>query len=120
LQLDLLATQRRRGGQCCDQVETLHKLSDSFNQSGALGAQVVSAPMRGSIYESDNAPWSKTLALRAVRTVIGQELGAHYEVPQDLPYRILTLLKQLSEQEGRDSAGRCDFYAIGHNKLRAR
>ena len=36
LQLDLLATQRRRGGQCCDQVETLRKLSGRFNQSGAL------------------------------------------------------------------------------------
>jgi hypothetical protein len=36
LQLDLLATQRGRGGQCGDQVETLRKLSDRFNQSGAL------------------------------------------------------------------------------------
>src|ERR1700722_17553159 len=36
LQLDLLATQRRRGGQSCDQFETLLKLSGRFNQSGAL------------------------------------------------------------------------------------
>jgi hypothetical protein len=37
-----------------------------------------------SSYESDNVPWSKAVTCRAVRTMIGQELRAWYEVPQDL------------------------------------
>jgi hypothetical protein len=58
--------------------------------------------MRGSIYEPDNMPWSKTVALRAVRTMIGLELRVLHEVRQDLPHRMLTLLKQLSEQEEQE------------------
>jgi hypothetical protein len=58
--------------------------------------------MRRSIYESDNLPWSKTLALRAVRSMIGVELRVRYEVSQDLPHGMLTLLQQLSEQEEQD------------------
>ena len=58
--------------------------------------------MRGSIYEPDNTPWSKTVALRAVRTMIGLELRVLYEVSQDLPHGMLMLLKQLSEQEEQD------------------
>jgi hypothetical protein len=46
-------------------------------------------------YESNNVPWSKALARRAMRTTIGQELKVHYQVPQDLPQEMLTLLKQL-------------------------
>ena len=61
------------------------------------------APMRDyrprSSYESDNVPWSKAVARRAVRTMIGQELRARYEIPQDLPHKMLTLLIQLSERE---------------------
>jgi hypothetical protein len=52
-----------------------------------------------SSYESDNVPWSKAVARRAVRTMIGQELRARYEVPQDLPHDMLTLLMQLNERE---------------------
>jgi hypothetical protein len=51
-----------------------------------------------SSYESDNVPWSKAVARRAVRTMIGQELQARYEV-QDLSPEMLTLLVQLNEQE---------------------
>jgi hypothetical protein len=58
--------------------------------------------MRGSIYQPDNLPWSKTLALRAVRTMIGVELRMRYEVSQDLPHGMLTLLQQLSEQEEQE------------------
>ena len=58
--------------------------------------------MRGSIYEPDNVPRSKTVALRAVRTMIGLEVRALYEVPQDLPHGMLTLLKQLSEQQEQE------------------
>jgi hypothetical protein len=39
-----------------------------------------------SSYESDNVPWSKAVTCRAVRTMIGQELRARYEVQQDLPH----------------------------------
>ena len=52
-----------------------------------------------STYESDNVPWSKAVARRAVRTMIGQELRARYEVPRDLPHEMLTLLMQLNERE---------------------
>ena len=50
-------------------------------------------------YESDNLPWSKAVARRAVRTMIGQKLRARYEVPHGLPHEMLTLLMQLSERE---------------------
>jgi hypothetical protein len=45
-----------------------------------------------SSYESDNVPWSKAVARRAVRAMIGQDLRARYGVPQDLPHEMLTLL----------------------------
>jgi hypothetical protein len=63
----------------------------------------VTAPMRDyrprSSYESDNVPWSKAVARRAARTMIGQELRARYEISQDLPHEMLTLLIQLNERE---------------------
>jgi hypothetical protein len=49
-----------------------------------------------SSYESDNVPWSKAVARRATHTTIGQELKALYQVPQDLPQGMLTLLRQLN------------------------
>jgi hypothetical protein len=52
-----------------------------------------------SSYESDNVPWSKAVARRAVRTMIGQDLRARYEISQDLPHEMLTLLIQLNERE---------------------
>jgi len=52
-----------------------------------------------SSYESDNVPWSKAVARRAVRTMIGQELRARYQIPKDLPHEILTLLIQPNERE---------------------
>jgi hypothetical protein len=52
-----------------------------------------------SSYESDNVPWSKAVARRAVRTMIGQELRARYEVPQGLPHEMLTLLVELNERQ---------------------
>jgi hypothetical protein len=48
-----------------------------------------------SSYESDNVPWSKAVACRAVCAMIGQEMRARYETPQDLPYEMLALLAQL-------------------------
>ena len=56
-----------------------------------------------SSYESDNVPWSKAVARRAVRTMIGQELRARYEISQDLPHEMLTLLIQLNEREQEES-----------------
>src|SRR6516225_8703288 len=51
-----------------------------------MGARVMIAPMTNyrprSCYESDNVPWSKAVACRAVRTMIGQQLRERYEVPQ--------------------------------------
>ena len=57
-----------------------------------------------SSYESDNVPWSKAVTCRAVRTMIGQELRARYEVQQDLPHEMLTLLLQLNEHDNGASA----------------
>jgi hypothetical protein len=55
-----------------------------------------------SSYESDNVPWSKAVARRAVRAMIGQELRVRYEVPQDLSHEMLTLLIQLNEREQKN------------------
>ena len=57
-----------------------------------------------SSYESDNVPWSKAVTCRAVRTMIGQELRARYEVPQDMPHEMLTLLLQLNEHDEEASS----------------
>jgi hypothetical protein len=48
-----------------------------------------------SSYESNNVRYSKAAGCRAVRTTIGQELKARYEVPQALPDEILTLLSKM-------------------------
>jgi hypothetical protein len=50
--------------------------------------------------ESDRLPYTKAAAHRAVRTAIGQELEARYEVPQDLPHEMIALLMHLSRAEG--------------------
>ena len=39
------------------------------------------------------------VARRAVLAMIGQELRARYEVPQDLPHEMLAFLVQLNERE---------------------
>jgi hypothetical protein len=49
--------------------------------------------------ESDDALRSKAVARRAACMMIGQELRARCEAPQDLPHEMLTLLMQLNEQE---------------------
>jgi hypothetical protein len=49
-----------------------------------------------SSYESDNLPWSKRAAHRAVLNLIEQSLVTLYQVPQDLPPEILTFLTQLT------------------------
>src|ERR1700730_9122478 len=41
--------------------------------------------------------WNTNLRLRALQAAIGEELRAQYELPQELPHRILTLLMQLNE-----------------------
>jgi hypothetical protein len=48
-----------------------------------------------SSYETDILPWSKAMA----RTTIWQALRAHYEIPQELPHGMLTLLMQLNGRE---------------------
>jgi hypothetical protein len=57
-----------------------------------------------SCYESDNVPWSKAVARRAVRTMIGQQLRERYEVPQDLPNEMHALLLQLIESRASGGA----------------
>jgi hypothetical protein len=48
---------------------------------------------------SDQLPYSKTAAHRAVRTTIGQELKARYEVRERCRTKCLTLLMQLNRAE---------------------
>jgi hypothetical protein len=45
------------------------------------------------IDERDN--WERVLRLRAIQTEIGQALRAEYDLPREVPHRILALLKQL-------------------------
>jgi hypothetical protein len=51
--------------------------------------------------EWDN--WQKALRLRVIQTKIGQALRAQYELPQELPHGILTLLMQLNAQQDEES-----------------
>ena len=44
-------------------------------------------------------PYTKVAAHRAVRTTIGQELKARYEIPRDLPHEMLALLMHLNRAE---------------------
>jgi hypothetical protein len=66
-----------------------------------------------SSYESDNVSRSKAVACRAVRTMIGQELRARYEVPQGLPHEMLTLLMQLNEREEEGRLSACTSREVG-------
>ena len=43
----------------------------------------------------------KALRLQDIQTQIGRELRTQYELPQELPHRILTLLMQLSIMPSR-------------------
>jgi hypothetical protein len=52
-----------------------------------------------SSYRSEKLPYSKAAAHRAVRTTIGQELKARYEVPRDLPHEMATILMRLNRAE---------------------
>jgi hypothetical protein len=47
----------------------------------------------------------KALRLRAIRTAIGRELRAQYELPQELPHRILALLIQINAPQDRENGG---------------
>jgi hypothetical protein len=49
-----------------------------------------------SSYEPNDVP-SKAAARRDLRVVIGRDLRARYEVLQDLPHEMLTLVTQLEE-----------------------
>jgi hypothetical protein len=49
--------------------------------------------------------WDKALRLRAIQTRIGRELRAQYQLPQELPHGILTLLIQISGPQDRENGG---------------
>ena len=50
-------------------------------------------------FESELASiWKLRLCHHAIQAKIGQELRAHYELPQVLPHRMIVLLVQLHEQ----------------------
>jgi hypothetical protein len=56
-----------------------------------------------SSYETDWLPYTKATARCAVRTTIGQELRACYEVPQDMSPKMLALLMQLNQPHEEES-----------------
>jgi hypothetical protein len=45
---------------------------------------------------SEHEAWNESLRLRALEAAIGLELQAFFELPQQLPHRLLTLLMQLN------------------------
>jgi hypothetical protein len=47
--------------------------------------------------------WNTTFYHRAIQTKIGRKLRAQYELPQELPHGILTLLMQLNAQQDEES-----------------
>jgi hypothetical protein len=49
-----------------------------------------------SSYGPDELHYTKATARSAVRTAIGQKLRGRYEVPQDLPREMLTLLTRVN------------------------
>jgi hypothetical protein len=49
-----------------------------------------------SSYEPDELHYTKATARSAVRTAIGQKLRGRYEVPQNLPQEMLTLLMRVN------------------------
>jgi hypothetical protein len=58
--------------------------------------------------KSDQLPYSKAAAYRAVRTTIGQELKARCEVPQDLPHEMIALLMHLNRAESLSQDGQAN------------
>jgi hypothetical protein len=50
--------------------------------------------------------WNQALRLRALQAAIGKELRVHYELPQQLPRRILTLLMQLNDKTKIENMGK--------------
>jgi hypothetical protein len=45
----------------------------------------------------------KALRLRAIQTLIGRELRAQYQLPQELPHGVLTLLIQINAPQDREN-----------------
>src|ERR1700730_15671098 len=48
---------------------------------------------------SEHDAWNQTLRLRALQAAIGKELRGQYELPNELPHQLLTLLMQLNAQQ---------------------
>jgi hypothetical protein len=55
-----------------------------------------------SSYEPDKLHYTKATARSAVRIAIGQKLRGRYEVPQDLPREMLTLLTRVSSPHAEE------------------
>jgi hypothetical protein len=51
---------------------------------------------------SEHDEWNEALRLRAIEAAIGRELRALYELPYNLPHRLLTLLMQLNARADTD------------------
>jgi hypothetical protein len=62
----------------------------------ALARKWLDLAERGS---SQQEALDRAACLRDIQTKIGQELRATYNLPQDLPHRMLMLLMQLNDQQ---------------------
>jgi hypothetical protein len=52
--------------------------------------------------DSGYSPYWQAPIYRAIQDRIGKELGSRYELPQELPHRLLTLLKKFNEQHEQE------------------
>jgi hypothetical protein len=56
--------------------------------------------------------WNTALYHHAIRTKIGHELRAEYDLPNDIPHQVLTLLMQLNASQGDERPCRAGGGAI--------
>jgi hypothetical protein len=66
-------------------------------------------------FGSNQDVWTKTFYHRLIQVKIGQELRAQYELPQEPPHRILTLLAQLNARHDEESGA-----TVGNGQSKAR
>ena len=72
------------------------KLRESYEKVGKRHCVPISVRRPRFRSRNESLPYTEVAAHRGVRTTIGQELKALYQVPHDLPQGMLTLLIQLN------------------------
>jgi hypothetical protein len=70
------------------------------NQVGAAVARLTMGSDRNRPYPRSERPWMPSY--RDIPLHIGQALRKHYELPEELPHQLLTLLMQMNNDEDED------------------